>query len=224
MTRDDLNRLETTLRDKAAEVAYAQSAPPSMLARARRRIARNAALSVVAVVVVLGGTSAGIASLRGPDVAVPASPTSPVLASCAAADVRVTPVLDGAAGSIEGEIDLRNAGAATCTLRGRPTVALIGPDGPLSVDVTDVPAQWQVDGAASPAGWPVVTLGPGETAAIRVRWSNQCPQIQGEVTWRIGLGPGGAPTSEASDRVPPCLGSAEPPLLEAGPFEPAARS
>jgi hypothetical protein len=224
MTSDDLNRLEAALREKAAEIPYAQTVPPALVTRSRRRIARNATLSVVAAIAVISIASTGVAALRRPEAVGPASPSGSAVAGCAAADLRVTPVLDGAAGSIEGAIDLRNAGDQTCTLHGRPSVALVGSNGPLAVDPTDVPAQWQVDGAAAPAGWPVVSLAPGDSAAIRVRWSNQCPQVQGSVTWQIGLGEGGTSASFGSDRVPPCLGSAEAPLLEVGPFEPATRS
>ena len=39
---DDLDRLERELRERAAEVPYLQEAPRKMLARARRRVARNA--------------------------------------------------------------------------------------------------------------------------------------------------------------------------------------
>jgi hypothetical protein len=225
MTSDDLNRLEAALREKAAEIPYAQTVPPALLARSRRRIARNTTLSLVAVIAVISIASTGIAALRRPEAVGPAS-RSPgtAVAGCAAADLRVTPVLDGAAGSIEGSIDLRNAGDQTCTLQGRPSVALVDSDGTLAIDPTDVPPQWQVDGASAPAGWPVVSLAPGDSAAIRVRWSNQCPQVQGSVTWQVGLGAGGTSASSGSDRVPPCLGSAEGPLLEVGPFEPASRS
>src|SRR5438094_260976 len=43
---DDLNQLEQVLRDRAAEVPHVQDVPPTMLGRARRRVARNAVASV----------------------------------------------------------------------------------------------------------------------------------------------------------------------------------
>ena len=42
MMDDDLRQLDGVLRDRAAEVPQVQDVPPTMVARARRRVARNA--------------------------------------------------------------------------------------------------------------------------------------------------------------------------------------
>ncbi len=121
-----------------------------------------------------------------------------------------------------GSIELTNAGAGTCTLSGRPRLTLTSPSqGPLSPDVDEVPAQWQVDGTKAPAGWPVVTLRPDAVASIRVRWSNACPQLTSPVVWHVDLGDGGGGLDvTGAEAIPPCLGSGEPSTLEVGPFEP----
>ena len=123
-----------------------------------------------------------------------------------------------------GSIDLTNVGATTCTLTGRPTVTLLSSSGQeLSVQVVNVDPQWQADGKSTPAGWPVVSLRPGSAAAIRVRWSNACPQLSNPASWRVELGDGsGTLDVSGADTTypPPCNGPAEPSTLEVGPFEP----
>jgi len=224
---DELSKLEEVLRVKAAEVPYLQAAVPKVMARARRRIARNAVSSVVAAALIVLGASAalaGIGAFRGPHEVIPGSsgpPTAALGTSCTAANLRAATSIDGAAGSVVGSIDLTNAGAATCTLSGRPTLSLSTLGTPLSPHTTEVPPQWQVDATAAPTGWPVVTLRPGAVSSIRVRWSNACPQLSSPVVWHVDLG-GDAGGLDATGAAlnPSCLGSAEPSTLEVGPFEP----
>jgi hypothetical protein len=229
---DDLTRLENMLRARAAEVPYVQVVPSRMLARARRRIVRNAVSSVVAAGLIVVGASAGLAGLgalrgpthipEGPGVQTSAPPASNT--QCIAADLRATATLEGAAGSVLGSIDLTNVGARTCTLEGRPVVTLFSsPDHDLSLQVVDVAPQWQADGASPPAGWPVVSLRPGSAASIRVRWTNPCPQLTAPALWSIDLGNGGATLDVfGADAIapPPCNGPSTPSTLEVGPFEP----
>lgn len=226
---DDMSKLEDVLRAKAAEIPYLQSVPPKVMARARRRMARNVLSSVVAVALVVLGASAalgGIGALRGPREVVPGSSGHPTVApgsSCAAANLRAATAIDGAAGSVVGSVELTNAGAATCTVSGRPTLSLSTLGHALTARAIEVPPQWRVDGTAAPAGWPIVTLRPGGVASIRVRWSNACPQVSSPVVWHVDLG-GGAGGLDATGAAlnPSCLGSAEPSSLEVGPFEPGA--
>jgi hypothetical protein len=222
---DDPMNLEHVLRDRAAEVPFLQEAPPNMLVRARRRILRNALTSVVATGVIVVAVSAGLGSLRTPNTHVPDTSTpAPSTHSCTAADLRAMAALEGAAGSVEGAIDLTNLSAETCTLEGQPTVTLFSSAGhELSVVVEVVEPQWQVDGSSPPEGWPVVRLRPGSVAAIRVHWTNPCPQLQDSAMWRVDL-PGGKGTLDVSgaDAIPSCNGTAEPSTLEVGPFEPSA--
>ena len=127
---NDLEELEHVLQDRAAEVPFVADVPTTMLARARRRIARNAVSTVAAVGLLVVGASAGLAGmgLLGAPAKVPS--TSPSVAApsdaCLAADLQAAPALDGAAGSVVGSIRFTNAGASTCTLQGRPTIALFG--------------------------------------------------------------------------------------------------
>jgi hypothetical protein len=232
---DDRSKLEEVLRHRAAEIPHLQEAPPKMLARARRRVARNALSSIVVVGILIAGASGlwGTGVLRGANVAPGGSvgthtPTPPPSTrSCTAADLRATANLGGAMGSVVGSIDLKNVGATVCDLTGRPTLNLVsGSSGQaLSVDVVDAVPQWQADGKSSPPGWPVVSLRPGSAAAIRVGWSNECPQLSSPVSWSVDLTDGGGlldVTGSEATYPPPCNGAAEPSTLQVGPFEPAA--
>jgi hypothetical protein len=224
---NDLNELEQMLRDRAAEVPHVQDVPPTMLTRARRRVARNAMASVLGAVVIVAGASAGLANLRGSGGTLPASsPSVAQLTGCAASDLQGMVSLGGAMGSVEGSIDLTNVGGAPCTLTGRPGVSISDAHGnEVSVQVTPSEPQWKANAAPEPQGWPVVSLQPGSAASVRVRWSNACPQLSGPVSWQIDLG-NGAGTLDASSTdasfVPPCNGPTEPSTLEVGPFEPSA--
>jgi len=227
---DDLNQLQQMLRDRAGEVPHVQDIPPTMLMRARRRVARNAVASVLGAVLIVAGASAGLANLglrHGSGGTLPESSGSvvPPSTGCAASDLQGTVSLDGAMGSVEGSIDLTNGSGATCTLTGRPTVSIFNSHGQeVPVQVSESEPQWRANGP-QPQGWPVVSLQPGSAASVRVRWSNACPQLSDPVSWKIDLGTG-AGTLDASSAdpsfVPPCNGPTEPSTLEVGPFEPSA--
>ena len=220
---DDLTTLEQVLRDRAAEVPHLQEAPTRMLVRARRRVVRNAVTSAVAAGLIIVGASAGLAGLRASSSGLGGSPTpTPSTSACIAADLQASATLQGAAGSLEGSIDVTNHGDRTCTLEGRPSVTLAGPSGSqLSLEVQPVEAQWQADQTARPTGWPVVVLRPGSAAAIRIRLSNLCQQLDGAPLWTIDLtdGKGSLDVADA-ESIPTCVGAAEPSRLEVGPFEP----
>lgn len=230
---DDRTTLEQMLRERAAEVPYLQEAPRTMLVRARRRIVRNGLASVLAIGLIVAGASAGLSGLGvlgGPNT-VPGHPggihtPAPAFSasSCTAADLRATASLQGAAGSVIGSIDLTNFSSKTCTLTGRPVIALFSSVGrALTVQLVDVAPQWRADGSPRPKTWPVVNLRPGAAAAIRVRWTNACPQLSHPARWKVGLS-GGTVDVFGTDGTfpPPCNGSAEPSTLEIGPFEPSA--
>jgi hypothetical protein len=230
MMDDDLRQLDEVLRDRAAEVPQIQEVPPTMVARARRRVVRNAVVFVLGAAVIVVGASAGLATLgaqHGPGDAIPGdSGSSAPSTACAAPDLRAEVSLGGAMGSVEGSIRLTNVAGGSCTLSGRPTVSIFDSQGhEVALHVTASEPQWQADGAPEPAGWPVVGLQPGSAASIRVRWSNACPQLSGPASWKVDLGNGGG-TLDGSDAgaslVPPCNGPSEPSTLEVGPFEPRA--
>ena len=230
MMDDDLRQLDGVLRDRAAEVPQVQDVPPKMLARARRRVARNAVVFVLGAAAIVVGASAGLAAFgaqHGPGVAIPGdSGSSAPSTVCAAPDLRAEASLGGAMGSVEGSIRMTNVGGSTCTLSGRPTVSIFDSEGAqVALHVTNSEPQWQVDGAPEPAGWPVVSLQPGAAASVRVRWSNPCPQLSGPASWKLDLGNGGETLDVSggdASLVPPCNGPAEPSTLEVGPFEPGA--
>ncbi|HEY6681196.1 MAG TPA: DUF4232 domain-containing protein, partial [Actinomycetota bacterium] len=149
---DDLRQLGGVLTDRAAEVPQVQDVPPTMVARARRRVARNAVVFVLGAAVIVVGASAGLATLgaqHGPGVAIPGdSGSSAPSTACAAPDLRAEVSLGGAMGSVEGSIRLTNVGGATCTLSGRPTVSIFSSQGhEVALQVTASEPQWQADGA-----------------------------------------------------------------------------
>ena len=230
MMDDDLTQLEGVLRDRAAEVPQVQDVPPTTVARARRRVARNAVVFVLGAAVIVVGASAGLANLgaeHGPGDVLPGdSGSSGPSTACAAPDLRAEVSLDGAMGSVEGSIRLTNVGGGTCTLSGRPTVSIFSSTGhDVAPQVTESEPQWQADGAPEPAGWPVVSLQPRSAASVRVRWSNACPQLSGPASWKLDLGKGGGTLDVSgadASLVPPCNGPSEPSTLEVGPFEPRA--
>jgi hypothetical protein len=221
---DDLTTLQQVLRDRGAEVPHLQEAPPRMLVRARRRVARNAVAAAVAAGIIIVGASAGLAGLRASSSGLGgSSPTpTPSTSACTAGALQATAKLDGAAGSLIGSIDVTNRGDGTCTLEGYPSVTLTAPSGALlSLDVQQVDAQWQADQAPSPTGWPVVALRPGSAASTRLSLSNVCPQLVEPPRWTIDLTDGrGSLEVAGADSIPTCSGDAEPARLEVGPFEP----
>jgi hypothetical protein len=178
--------------------------------------------TAVAAGLVVVAFSAGLANLRAAPGVVPEDPSSP---ACAATDLDARAALEGAAGSVLGSVEVTNRSAETCTLEGRPTLTLFSAAGhELQTEVVDAPAQWQADGASAPDGWPVVTLDPGSAAALRVRWTNPCPQLSAPALWRVDLGNGmGTVDVFGADTTypPPCLGPTEPSTFELGPFEPS---
>src|SRR5580765_4169031 len=228
MMDDDLRQLDEVLRDRAAEVPQIQEVPPTMVARARRRVVRNAVVFVLGAAVIVVGASAGLATLgaqHGPGDAIPGdSASSAPSTACAAPDLRAEVSLGGAMGSVEGSIRLTNVAGGSCTLSGRPTVSIFDSQGhEVALHVTASEPQWQTDGAPEPAGWPVVGLQPGSAASIRVRWSNPCPQLSGSASWKVDLGNGGGSldvSGAGAGLLPPCNGPSEPSTLEVGPFEP----
>jgi Protein of unknown function (DUF4232) len=218
------NEVRQLLRDKASEMPPHLDVPPSLRKRVRPRIARNALLAVAVAAVVTVVAIAGLRSLNGPPeerslgTGGPAGP-----AQCPVDQLEPSAALEGAAGSRGGSILLRNGGGATCTLSGPASVAVTDSDSRIyAVTVDPSDPTWMVDRAPKPAGWPVVTLAPGDSAAIRFSWSNWCrtdvtPILQfqaddGSVVANYTAGP---------NDVPPCNGMGEGSTIQVGPFEPS---
>jgi len=223
---DDLHRLKELLDERAAEVPSAQRAPRRTLARARRRLARNALAGVLAVGLIVAGTSAALGNLGAlhSTTRPGASHTPGSSGVCMARDLRATPALQGATGSVLGGILVMNTSEEACTLSGRPQIGIFSATGsPVPVQLSDVEPQWRADAAPRPAGWPVVRLRPGAEASIRFRWTNACPQLTGSARIRVDLHGEPIPV-RGTAFPPPCNGPGYPSNLEIGPFEPAPSS
>ena len=133
--------------------------------------------------------------------------------------------LEGAAGSREGAITVVNRSTVACTLAGTPTPILRDAQSlaPVSTQVTVTQSEpaWRVDKQPEPPGWPVVTLGAGERATVRVGWSNWCGSTP--VAWSLALPSGDSfEVRDIGLDAPPCNGPGQPSTIEIGPFEPAS--
>jgi len=244
---DELRRL---LRERADGLPTQPELPPAVLGRVRRRLARNAVAVVAIVGLLMVGAVSGVRAFApehhltpvgqptptatpSPHQAPsptpsptpspsPSSSPSSLVSSCPGGQLRATASLGGAAGSVVGALDVTNLGSTTCTLQGRPSIALSDwQDHPLQVEQVPVPPMWKADGASPPPGWPVVTLRPGGVAQIRVAWSNLCPQNDHPALWRMTIGGQTIDVFGADGTSPPpCNGASQPSTLQVGPFEP----
>jgi hypothetical protein len=229
--RDDLRE---ALQRQADRVPPHRDVPRSLAGRARRRIAVNALGVGFAVAVVAVGAFAGLRSLgSNPTAAVPGGTNSSAsqqsgsaVTACTSARLRAVGSFEGAAGSREGGVTLTNFSDVTCTLEGTPTITLLNQNlKPIASGVTfsSSPPGWKVDRTGKPIGWPAVTLHPGNSALVRIRWSNWCPQGRPTPLWQVGI-PGGGSVDVVNgfDELPPppCNGPGMPSTIEVGPFEP----
>ncbi|MEP6972634.1 MAG: DUF4232 domain-containing protein [Actinomycetota bacterium] len=150
-------------------------------------------------------------------------PTSLAGGPCTASQLRASATMEGAAASREGQIVFTNVSEGSCTLQGTPTSLFNVNGGRINgINFVSSPTRWQAEGDPKPAGWPVVTLEPGDRASIRLRWSNWC--AQGELSWDMSLASGGGivPIDRIGQDPPPCNGPNEPSTIEIGPIEPGA--
>jgi hypothetical protein len=237
--------LRETLQRKADDVRPRRGVPPSLGRRAGRRIALNSLLFGTTAVVVVAGAIVGFRAFTGPPAVGPGHSPSPTqhasspapgattasgtptpagAPACTSGELRANGSLQGAAGSREGVIDVANFSDTTCTLQGRPDVTLLASPGheiTSGITFMDAGPGWMVDGDPQPAGWPVVTLQAGDSASVRVRWGNWCPQGRAAPLWQIDIpGDGPLPVTNGMDEPPPCNGEGVPSTIEVGPFEP----
>jgi hypothetical protein len=230
------DEVRRTLQQRADDVRPHREVPPGLGPRAGRRIALNSVVVGAVAVVLAAGVVVGVRAMGGPDDdRLGGSPSPRITHSqngstskpqpCAAGRLRAVGALEGAAGSREGAIRFTNFGGLTCTVTGRPRITLMtSPGHPIRSGITCTPtdAAWMVNGESNPAGWPVVTLHPGATASVRIRWGNWCPQGRASPLWQARIPRHGAvAVSNGMDESPPCSGSGEPSMIEVGPFEPA---
>jgi len=222
---DDMEgQVRELLRRRADDVPPQLDVPPELTGRGHRRFAVNALGATVVAAVLVAGVFAGLRTIGPEPVTQPATTGPPVASTpaCSSLQITATPALEGAMGSREGSIDLKNVSVDTCTLAGTPTLTLLDGSGATidsGVTFEKVDPIWVVDDTPRPAGWPVVTLAGGEHAAVRFSWSNWCgdPNVSG----RIALPDGGlVPVELGPEAIPPCNGPAQPSGIEIGPVEP----
>ncbi len=229
------NDVRELLRRKAQDVPPHQEVPRFLVRRVRRRIAVNAlAVGATAVVLSVGffsgvralnatGTSEPIGPGPSPSAAPTSSTSSPT--ACTSAQLRAVGSMEGAAGSRGGAAVLTNLSSETCALRGTPTIAVLDQKlAPIASGIRfgSSPPGWVADALPEPVGWPVVTLAPFESASVRLRWSNWCPDGRTAPLWRIQIPGGGTVDVNGLEAVspPPCNGPGLPSTIDVGPFEP----
>jgi hypothetical protein len=231
---DDVREL---LRRKAQDVPPHREVPRSLVRRVRRRIALNAVAVGATAIVLVVGLFVGVRALDatgpsepigpGPSPSVEPTPSTSAPAGCTSAQLRAVGSMEGAAGSREGAAVLTNLSSETCTLQGTPSITVLnGKLVPISSGISfgSSPPGWVTNASPEPAGWPVVTLAPFDSAAVRLRWSNWCPDGRAAPLWRIQIHGGGSLDVNGLEAVspPPCNGPGLPSTIEVGPFEPGA--
>jgi hypothetical protein len=229
------DKLRDLLRQKAGDLPPHLDVPPALAGRIRRRVALNAVGVGIMVVALAVGAFAGVRALGGPRstgfAGTPTSsvPPTPSSDSCTSGQLRaIGSVKVGEGGSRVGTIDLTNFSDKTCTLEGTPEITLLDENlHPITSGVTfgSSPARWETIGSGEPVGWPVVTLAPGDSASVRIAWSNWCPDGAAAPLWRVGIPDSGTvDVINGMDAVtpPPCDAQDQPPAIAVGPFEPGA--
>lgn len=232
------DELRELLQRKADDVAPHLEVPRSLASRGRLRVSLNALGVGVTVLLLAAGTIAGLRAVGRPPAyrplgtspsTVQPTPSPSMTPACTSALLRSVGSMEGAAGSRVGAIGLTNLSEETCTLQGTPAITLL--DQNLDPIISDVsfgssPAGWVANGSPEPPGWPVVALAPGDSASVRVSWSNWCPNGGAAPLWRIEIPGGGLLDVNGMDSLtpPPCNGQGLPSTIEVGPFEPGAGS
>lgn len=142
--------------------------------------------------------------------------------ACRAPALRASVQLQGAAGRLLGSIQVRNVGAKTCALRGRPTVELRDANGVL-LNVRQTPARplWKQLRTTPPSGWPTVRMPPHSTAHVFVRLRNWCVVPVKPVFFRTYLPGVGEPLPAPARITLRCDVPQRPVSLSVGSVEPA---
>ena len=124
---DDMEgRVRELLRHRAEDVPPQLDVPPELAGRGHRRFAVNALGAVVVAAVLVAGVFAGVRAIGPEPVTQPATRSSGAsIPTCSPLQITATPALEGAMGSREGSIDLKNVSVDTCTLEGTPTLTLL---------------------------------------------------------------------------------------------------
>ena len=133
---------------------------------------------------------------------------APAAAACAAGVLRILAGREGEEGGAHGDIEVTNAGARPCVLRGMPAVSILRASGkPLPVQ------QRPADGVTiSPVTLPA--RGHGAVGLV-VFWANWCGPRPGPLMLRIAIPGTGSVTGPFNgppdyDYVPPCVDPGQP--------------
>ena len=167
---DDMEgQVRELLRRRAEDVPPQLDVPPELAGRGHRRFAVNALGAVVVAAVLVAGVFAGLRTIGPEPVTQPGITGPPVVSTptCSPSQITATPALEGAMGSREGSIDLKNASVDTCTLEGTSTLTLLdGSGAPIDSGVTfdEVDPTWVVNDTRA-AGW----LAGGDLGRRRAR-------------------------------------------------------
>jgi hypothetical protein len=185
---------------------------PLIFARIRRPLVvgslgvRAAGLAVAAALAIAGCASSHVPLVGKPRATAMIESAAALSArNCAPSQLRVRAGREGVNETAHGDIELTNAGAATCTLRGLPRIALIRRGRRLAVRPAPAP-----DLQLAPA-----LLAPGQTADLAVSWANWCGSRAPQLSVRITFSGGGSITAPFNGRpdwdyVPQCLNARYP--------------
>jgi hypothetical protein len=222
---DITEEVREMLRERSGDVAPRYDVPRSLTTRMRRRITVNALAVATTVLVAAAGAFAGLRAVTRED-RTGDRITAP--AACLNTQLDASALLEGAPGSREGAITLTNASDQDCVLKGTPTIRLQEGNGdPITSGIRFLRGDpmWKKDALPQPAGWPTVTLRPGDAASVQVRWSNWCPDGRPAPSWRIAVRDGAVDVGGMEDvSPPPCNGEGQSSTIEVAPFEPATPS
>ncbi len=213
-------RVRDLLERRAADVGPRLEVPPTLVARARWRSVAYAAVACVVVAVVAVGGGAAIRAMPSATVEQPGGQNSraPYVppGACRGDQLAASGTVEGAAGSRDGTISVRNTSATTCVMGGRPEIAL--------EDATGAPITDGVEVSTGPSPKASITLQPGQTAQFQYGWSNWCGTDTAP-TWQLVAPAGGKVTVDAvGSEAPPCNGPGLPSTITIGSYEvPPAR-
>jgi hypothetical protein len=207
-------RVRDLLERRAADVGPRLEVPPTLVRRARLRFVAYAAIACVVIAVVAVGAGAAIrampsAPVEHPGVENSSAPYVPP-GGCSADQLAATGTVEGAAGSRDGTITVRNTSATTCVVNGWPSVVLEHANGAPITDGVEI--------STGPGPKASITLRPGQTTQFTYQWSNWC--LTDTPTWRLSAAAGGQVTIEGvGAEAPPCNGPGMPSTITLGAYE-----
>jgi uncharacterized protein DUF4232 len=218
-TMPDLeDRVRDLLERRAADVGPRLEVPPTLVRRARLRFVAYAAVACVVIAVAAVGAGAAIRAMPSAPVERPGDNSGAPYAppgTCGADQLAASGTVEGAMGSRDGTITVRNASSTACVMDGKPAVVL--------EDQTGAPITDGVEISTGQAPKASITLQPGQTAQVTYQWSNWCG-ADAAPTWHLVAPAGGEVTiGGVGSEAPPCNGPGFPSTITLGSYEvPAA--